>query len=73
MWQPCNRHHRPLHPGLYCGNTTLPIELLERKEKKSVATPISILTGFSLNCKKWNGVIFLPMTQTSRSQLFTKK
>ena len=33
MWQHCNRHHGPLHPGLYCGNTTLPIEILETKKK----------------------------------------
>ena len=33
MWQHCNRHHGPLQPGLYCGNTSLPTELLEIKEK----------------------------------------
>ena len=32
-----------------------------------MTTPISMLTGFSLNCKKQNGVIFLTMTQKSGS------
>ena len=22
MWQHCNRHHGPHHPGLYCGNSS---------------------------------------------------
>ena len=51
MWQPCNRHHGPLHPGLYCGNTTLPIELLERKEKKI------------RSCSNFNTNRFLPELQ----------
>ena len=30
MRQHCNRHHGPFHPGLHCGNTTLPIKQGEK-------------------------------------------